>query len=118
MEENAVVEKTMLQFTHYETKVVREVAEPTKLQQVSRAFITAFITSEEHYEELPWYREMVAEKLAETKEANPTSNEGELQIKAFPQVRIAFVKKFLPHLAPKEKAPKARKPAALDMWNL
>lgn len=111
-------EKKTIQFTHYETKVVREVAEPDKLQQFSRDFITAFMTSEEHYEDLPWYREMVKEVLSKLAAENVGLALADLQIKAFPKVRVEFVKKYFSQFAPKEKARKATKPEKLDMWNL
>lgn len=111
-------EKTFVSFTHYETGVVRTVAQPDKLQQFSRDFIAAFITSTEHYEDLPWYREMVKVELEKAKAANPKSTEGDIQIKAFPQVRIQFVKKFFPEFAPKERKHRTPKPAKLDMWEL
>lgn len=105
-------------FTHYETKEIRKVVKPNKLQQFSRDFIAAFMTSEEHYMELPWYREMVKAVLAQVAEKYPSLSGADLQIKAFPKVRIEFVKKFFPEYAPKNKTPKAKKPAKLDMWDL
>lgn len=110
--------REVLSFTHYETKEVRQVEMPDKLQQFSRAFIAAFMTSEEHCADLPWYREMTKEVLAKVAEAYPSLAGADLQIKAFPKVRIEFVKKFFPEFAPKAKNPKAKKPAKLDMWNL
>lgn len=111
-------DREVISFTHYETKEVRQVEMPDKLQQFSRAFITAFITSEEHYAELPWYREIRTKALLEAKENYPNVGEADLQIKAFPKVRIEFVKKFFPEFAPKERTPRQKKPAKLDMWNI
>ena len=114
----AKVERPTIEFIHYETKEVRKVAEPDKLQQISRDFITAFITSEEHYEDLPWYREMRDAELAKVIENNPGINLADAQIKAFPQVRIQFVKKYFPQFAPKERKHREKKPAKIDMWEL
>ena len=107
-----------IEFTHYQTKEVRKVAVPNKLQQFSREFITAFMTSEEHYQDLPWYREMRDAVLEEVKAANGGAAPADIQIKAFPKVRIEFVKKYFHEYAPKERTPHEKKPAKLDMWEL
>ena len=111
-------EREMVQFTHYETKEVREVPVPDKLQQVSQAFIAAFMTSEDHYQDLPWYRGVVATAKKEIADKNNGIDPADLLIKAFPKVRIEFVNKYLPEIAPKKKTPKEKKPAKLNMWEL
>lgn len=110
--------REMVSFTHYDTKEVRQVAMPDKLQQFSREFITAFMTSEEHYEDLPWYREVRQEAFDKVKAEKPTLNDADLKMKSFPKVRIEFVKKYFPQFAPKVKAPREKKPAKLDMWDI
>lgn len=110
--------REMVQFTHYETKEVREVPVPDKLQQVSQAFIAAFMTDENHYQDLPWYRGVVATAKKEITDGNNGIAPGDILIKAFPKVRIEFVKKYLPEIAPKPKTAKEKKPAKLDMWEL
>lgn len=114
--------RPIIKFVHYQTKEVREVREPDKIQQMSRDFITAFMTSEEHYEDLPWYREMRDEALTTTKAEYEAKNnplgEADLQMRAFPKVRVAFAKKYYPELAPKEKEPKAAKPSKLSLWDI
>ena len=111
-------EKTFVSFTHYQTGVVRTVAQPDKLQQFSRDFIAAFITSEEHYQDLPWYREMAKEELNKVMAADPKLCEADAKMKAFPRVRVQFVKKYFPQFAPKERKHREPKPAKLDMWEL
>lgn len=112
------IERKTLAFTHYETKEVREVLEPVTLLQFNSTFITAFMTSEEHCEDLPWYREVRDNAYEEVKAQINSTNHFDISKKAFYIVRNAFVKKYYPELAPKEKAPKAKKPEKLDMWNI
>lgn len=104
-------------FTHYQTGEVREVNKPSNLMALSRDFITAFMTSAEHCEDLPWYREMRDSHLAATKEANPNDTEGDIQIKAFRFIRKDFAAKYFPDFV-KEKAPKPAKPAKLSLWDI
>ena len=109
-------EREMLQFVHYETKEVRVVAKPDKLQQYNQAFISAFMTSEEHYQDLPWYRE-IRDTITKEVKAD-TVGDANIHLKAFPKIRIKFVEKYFPEHAPKEKKPREKKPAKLSMWDI
>lgn len=118
MAKKATVERATITFIHYETKEERVVNVPDKLQQISQAYISAFMTSEEHYEDLPWYREVRDAAIKEVEATHSNLHSADLLMKAFPKVRIAFAKKYLPELAPKEKKAKEPKPAKLNMWEI
>ena len=111
-------ERATTTFTHYETKETRTVAVPTKIQQFSREFMGAFITDEEHYQELDWFRATRDAIIAEVKAEYPKNTDGDIQIKAFSKLRIEFVKKFFPEYAPKERKPREVKPAKIDIWGI
>ena len=119
--ENQVVEEVVEVevFIHYETKEQRILPKPTKLQQISRDYIGAFMTSEEHYQDLPWYREVRDTVMAKVVAENGGNAENPNNfIKAFPLLRKEFVKKFIPELAPKERTPRKPKTERIDIWNL
>ena len=116
MSEEVKQERTEITFIHYITKEARTVEEPIYIRQFDNDFITAFMTSEEHYDDLEWFRGVRDGAIEAVKgEIDGDANQ---QIKAFFRVRKEFVKKYYPHLAPKEKEPRAKKPERLSMWDI
>lgn len=109
-------ERPVLQFKHYQTGEIREVKEPVMFVQFSGEFITAFMTSVEHCEDLPWYRAMRAAEFEKQKAMGKNDNDAKFD--AFKGIRIEFIKKYYPQYAPKPKVAKPKKPAKLDMWEL
>ena len=116
MSEEVKQERTEITFIHYITKEARTVEEPTHLRQFNNEFITAFMTSEEHYEDLEWFRGVRDAAVEDVK--GEVVGDANIQIKAFPRIRKEFVKKYYPALAPVEKEPREKKPEKLSMWNI
>ena len=116
MSEEVKQERKEITFIHYITKEARTVKEPIHFRQFDSDFITAFMTSEEHCEDLEWYRGMRDAAIEEAR--LEVAGDANIQIKAFPRVRKEFVKQYYPHLTPKEKEPRAKKPEKLSMWDI